>query len=117
LTITFREPVSSCRAMSGSSRASHQYTRCIVSLDSGLRISWAADPDGSYDHGRRHHEAEEEEGYAFTPAGERDFESAQRGATHSLEICEVQVRCTPKFSETKLSSLAERIAKLVAPSK
>lgn len=123
-------------AMSGSSRASHPYSRCIVSLDSGLRISWAAGPDGSYDHGRRHHEAEEaaflerlgraapaievlfdqleEEGYAFTSPSERGFEGAQRASTDILEICEVQVHCTPKFSEPKLAALAERIAKLVA---
>lgn len=122
--------------MSGSSRASHQYTRCIVSLDSGLSISWAPDPDGSYDHGRRHHQEEEagfldrltraapaievlfdqleEEGFAFTSPSEPDFEGAQHGATNSLEICEVQVRCTPGFSEPKLAALAERISKLTS---
>lgn len=122
--------------MSGSSRASHRYTRCVVSLDSGLRISWARGPDGSTDHGRRHHEAEEagflqrltraaaavevlfdeleEEGFAFTPPGESGFEGGQRGVTRTLEICEVHVRCTPKLSEPKLAALAERIAKLAS---
>lgn len=121
--------------MSGSSRASHQYTRCIVSLDSGLSISWAPGPDGSYDHGRRHHEEEEsgfldrltraapaievvfdqleEEGFSFTPPGEPGFERAQLGTTRTLEICAVQVRCTPKLAEPKLAALAERISKLL----
>ena len=45
--------------MSGSSRASHTFSRCVVTLDAGISISWAADPDGSYEHGQRHHQEEE----------------------------------------------------------
>jgi hypothetical protein len=122
--------------MSGSSRASHSYTRCVVTLDAGISISWAPDPDGSYEHGMRHHQEEEagfrdrlsraaprvevlfdeleERGHVFTSPAEPAFHEAQRGAHGMMEMCEVQVACTPALSEKALAALAERIAKLVS---
>ena len=122
--------------MSGSSRASHHYTRCVVTLDAGISISWAPDPDGSYEHGQRHHQEEEagfrarlsraaprvevlfdeleEGGHVFVAPGEPAFNEAQRGAHGMMEMCEVQVACTPELSEQALAALAERIAKLVS---
>lgn len=122
--------------MSGSSRASHSYTRCVVTLDAGISISWAPDPDGSIEHGMRHHREEEagfrgrlsraasgvevlfdeleEGGRVFSSPDEPAFDHAQRGAHGMMEMCEVQVACTPALSETDLAVLAERIAKLVS---
>jgi hypothetical protein len=122
--------------MSGSSRASHNYTRCVVTLDAGISISWAPDPDGSIEHGLRHHQEEEdgfrgrltraaprvevlfdeleEGGRVFASPGEPAFSEAQRGAHGMMEMCEVQVACTPALSEQALAELAERIAKLVS---
>lgn len=122
--------------MSGSSRASHSYTRCVITLDAGISISWEPDPDGSIEHGMRHHQEEEagyrgrlsraapavevlfdeleERGHVFTAPGEPAFNEAQRGAHGMMEMCEVQVACTPALSESALAALAERIAKLVS---
>jgi hypothetical protein len=122
--------------MSGSSRASHSYTRCVVTLDAGISIAWAPDPDGSIEHGMHHHREEEagfrgrlaraapgvevlfdeleEGGHVFAAPGEPAFHEAQRGAHGMMEMCEVQVACTPELSEKALAALAERIAKLVS---
>ena len=122
--------------MSGSSRAQHSYTRCIVSLDAGISISWAPDPDGSFEHGQRHHQDEEagyrtrlaraapavevlfdqleESGHVFSaPTEPGFFDQAQRGTNGMMEMCEVQLLCKPALTETALASLAERIAKLI----
>ena len=121
--------------MSGSSRASHTYTRCVVTLDAGISISWAPDPSGSYEHGQRHHEREvasfrdrmehgapaievlfdelEESGHVFTVPSEPGFKKAQRGANGAVEMCELEVCCTPTLSEVALAALAERINKLL----
>jgi hypothetical protein len=122
--------------MSGSSNASHTFSRCVVTLDAGISISWAPDPDGSYEHGQRHHQREEasfrarlehatpaievlfdeleEAGHVFTAPGEPRFrDSAQRGANGAVEMCEVQLCCKPTLSEPELASLAERINKLL----
>lgn len=121
--------------MSGSSHASHSYTRCVVSLDAGISISWAQDPDGSYESGRRHHQNEEagfrarleqaapgievlfdeleEAGHVFLAPTEPGFKSAQRGANGMMEMCEVQLACTPALTEPALAALAERVCKLL----
>ena len=122
--------------MSGSSHASHTYSRCIVHLDAGISISWAPDPDGSYEHGRRHHEEEEdgfrarldhaaptievlfdeleEEGHVFTAPTEPAFaRTNQRGAHGMIQMCEVELACTPALSELELAALAERVSKLL----
>ena len=121
--------------MSGSSRSSHAYTRCVVSLDAGISISWAPDPNGSYEHGQRHHQSEEasfrerlshaapgievlfdeleEKGHVFTAPSEPGFKNAQRGANGAVEMCELQVCCTPVLSDVALAALAERINKLL----
>jgi hypothetical protein len=122
--------------MSGSSHASHTYSRCIVHLDAGISISWAADPDGSYEHGQRHHQEEEdgflarlvhataplevlfdeleEEGRVFTAPTEPAFgKTNQRGAHGMVQMCEVELACTPALSELELAALAERISKLL----
>jgi hypothetical protein len=122
--------------MSGSSRASHSYSRCVVTIDAGISIAWAPDPDGSFEHGTRHHQEEEagfrsrlsraaprlevlfdeleEGGHVFASPTEPRFNQAQRGAHGMMEMCEVQVACTPELSEKALAALAERIAKLVS---
>ena len=122
--------------MSGSSHASHTYSRCIVHLDAGISISWAPDPDGSYEHGQRHHEEEEagfrarlaraaapievlfdeleEEGHVFTAPREPAIgKTNQRGAHGMVQMCEVEVACQPTLSELELAALAERISKLL----
>jgi hypothetical protein len=121
--------------MSGSSNASHTYSRCVVGLDAGISISWAPDPDGSYAHGQRHHQEEEagfrarlehaapaievlfdeleEKGHVFTAPTEPGFKNAQRGAGGAVERCEVQVACTPPLSDVELAALAGRIDKLL----
>lgn len=121
--------------MSGSSRYGHRYSRCVVTLDAGISISWAPDPDGSFEHGQRHHQQEEagfrarleraaarievlfdqleESGHVFTAPNEPGFRNAQHGTYGMMEMCEVQLACTPALSETGLAALAERIAKLL----
>jgi len=122
--------------MSGSSHASHTYSRCIVHLDAGISISWAADPDGSYEHGQRHHQEEEdgfrarlahaappievlfdeleEAGHVFTAPTEPAFgKTNQRGAHGMVQMCEVELACKPALSELELAALAERISKLL----
>ena len=122
--------------MSGSSSMSHTFSRCVVTLDAGISISWAPDPDGSYAHGQRHHEREEarfrerlehaapaievlfdeleEAGHVFTAPGEPEFrKAAQRGANGAVEMCEVQLACKPTLSEPALAALAERINTLL----
>lgn len=125
--------------MSGSSRASHTYSRCVVTLDAGISISWAPDPDGSYEHGRLHHEREEagfrerllgatagievlfdeleEAGHVFTAPGEPGFREPQRGANGMMEMCEVQLRCVPALDEPALAALAERISTMLTARK
>ena len=46
--------------MSGSSRAGSVLSRCVVTMDSGLSIAWATNPDGSYP-GTEYHAREEKE--------------------------------------------------------
>jgi len=121
--------------MSGSSHAFHTYSRCVVALDAGISISWAPDPEGSYEHGTGHHRDEEagyrerlaravsgievlfdeleESGHVFTAPSEPGFRDVQRGANGMMEMCEVQILCTPPLTEPALAALAERIAKLM----
>lgn len=118
--------------MSGSSRASRTFSRCIVTLDAGVSISWAPDPDGSYEHGAAHHREEEsafarrltraapelevlfdqleEQGHVF---GAADSLHSQRGAAGLMELCEVELCCTPPLSETAMADLAQQVARLV----
>lgn len=123
--------------MSGSSRAGRQLSRCVVTLDAGVSISWAPDPDGSYTHGMEHHRREEA-GFrarldAATPAIEvlfdeletagRRFESpthaqfeasAQRGDAADFPICTLELWCKPPLAEAELTALVARVAKLVS---
>lgn len=116
--------------MSGSSYADHRYSRCVVGLNAGISISWAPDPDGSFDSGRRHHENEEARfrgqlaraapaievmfdeleagGRKFTLPDEPAFKDAQR-ADRGMPICSVHVRCTPPLSKPELDALVARI--------
>ncbi|MFO0595091.1 MAG: hypothetical protein U0228_07300 [Myxococcaceae bacterium] len=126
--------------MSGSSHADQALSRCEVSLDAGVSISWAPDPDGSYEHGQRHHEQEEAafraqmvratpalevlfdeletEGHVFTPPTDAAFhERCQRGHGRGLPIVEVRVWCAPKLSEERLQALLARVEALLAAAK
>jgi hypothetical protein len=107
-----------------------------VHLDAGISISWAADPDGSSEHGQRHHQEEEdrfrarlanaaagievlfdeleEAGHVFTAPSEKAFrDDTQRGANGMVQMCEVELACKPALSEPALAALAERVAKLL----
>jgi hypothetical protein len=109
----------------------------VLTLDAGISISWAPDPDGSYEHGARHHADEERSfrarldaaapavevvfdelesaGRHFLSPGERSFAAvAQRGRAGVGEIFELEVACTPPFSEAELTTLAARVSALVA---
>lgn len=121
--------------MSGSSHAQHSYTRCVVSLDAGISISWAPDPSGSFEHGHRHHQDEEagfrerleraapgievlfdeleERGHVFTTPDQPSFKEPQRGANGMIEMVEVQVLCTPRLNDPSLAAIAARISKLL----
>lgn len=118
--------------MSGSSHALRKLSRCEVSLDAGISISWAPDPDGSIEHGMRHHREEEEQflssidaatsaievlfdelesgGCTFKPPGE--FGEAQRAST-GMPIVQVSVWCEPRLSDDELRTLVERVANLI----
>jgi hypothetical protein len=123
--------------MSGSSHASHSYSRCVVSLDAGISIDWAPDEDGSFEHGQLHHQDEEagyrarlekaaprievlfdeleESGHVFLSPAQPGFDQAQRGTNGMVEMCEVRLACTPPLTEPALASLAERVFKLLTP--
>lgn len=122
--------------MSGSSFAQHVLTRCIVSLNAGISISWARDPDGSHDSGRRHHEREEAAffkrlergapgievifdeleaaGHVFVAPTEPEFAKCQRATAGAIESCMVRLLCKPALSEKALKELAERVSALVS---
>lgn len=108
----------------------------MVTLDAGINISWAPDPDGSYEHGMQHHRREEEEFRRridrATPAIEVRFDAlesegrtflvptdpafhqrAQRGTSAGLPALELEVACTPALSDDALAALTAEVAKLV----
>ncbi|MBL8919167.1 MAG: hypothetical protein JNJ54_09930 [Myxococcaceae bacterium] len=122
--------------MSGSSRAGRTLSRCVVTLDAGISISWAPDPDGSYDHGMRHHQREEDEfrqridratpaievrfdaleseGHAFVVPSDPAFRHrAQRGTSSGLPSLELELACTPVLTDEALAALTADVAKLV----
>lgn len=125
--------------MSGSSHAFVSLSRCVVSLDSGVSISWAPDENGSYEHGRLHHEHEEADfrsrierarpaievvfdeleqaGRRFTAPDTPDFGQHRQGATHmspaTAEIVGVELHCKPALSGTDLDALAARISRII----
>lgn len=122
--------------MSGSSRAGRSLSRCVVTLDAGVSISWAPDPDGSYEHGTRHHHREEDgfrqridratpaievrfdalesEGRTFlVPSDPAFHQRAQRGTSAGLPSLELEVACTPALEGDALAALTADVAKLV----
>jgi hypothetical protein len=122
--------------MSGSSHAEHSYSRCVVSLDAGISISWAPDPDGRYEGGNLHHQREEAAfrarmqraaagievlldeveaaGHVFTMPGEPKFrETAQRASNGQIPNCELFVCCAPKLGEAALKELGRKVSDLV----
>lgn len=125
--------------MSGSSNADHLFTRCIVTLDAGISIAWAEEPNGSSGQGQRHHEQQEagyrarleraaagievvfdeleDAGHVFTAPTDPRFAAGQRGVSGMLETCTVQLSCTPELGQEALTTLAARVAGLVALSR
>ena len=124
--------------MSGSSRAGRSLSRCVVTLDSGMRISWAMNPDGSYP-GTEYH-AEEEERFRrwidqHTPAIEELFDEyafdgryftapsdprfnalAKSTCVHEgLQEVTVQVASQPVFTSEELEALAHQVAIILKP--
>jgi len=108
----------------------------VVTLDAGISISWAPDPDGSYEHGRLHHEREADEfrarldlatpaievlfdelesaGRRFLSPKDSDFaHRAQRASRRGGTILEVELACEPRFSEAEFRAVVERMATLV----
>lgn len=119
--------------MSGSSNAGRTLSRCEVSLDAGISISWAPDPDGSIEHGMRHHREEEAKFLALIDAASSAIEvlfdelemagrrfhapgkstSRAQDASTGMPIVEVRVWCEPRMSEEELKTLVERVARLI----
>ena len=124
--------------MSGSSRAGRPLSRCVVTLDSGMSISWAMNPDGSYP-GTKYH-AEEEEGFRrridqHTPAIEELFDEyafdgryftapsdprfnalAKSACAHEgFQEVTVQVASQPVFTAEELEALARQVAIILKP--
>lgn len=112
----------------------------MVTLDAGISISWAPDPDGSYEHGTRHHRDEEDEFRARIDAASaaievlfdawemagRRFESptdaqfgarAQRHDVGDFPRCTLELWCTPALSEAELAALTGEVAALVSAAK
>lgn len=118
--------------MSGSSHAEYVFSRCVVSLDAGISISWAR---GSAEAGQRHHRDEqtrfsgkleratasievvfdelEQAGHVFIAPKQAGFSKGQRGSTRGLPICEVRLACAPRLTKAALDALVERVAALV----
>lgn len=116
-------------------------SRCVVTLDSGISISWTTNPDGSYP-GTEFH-AQEEDSFlrridAQTPAIEALFDEMEHagrrfltpddpnfyrqrqrasvaGSSQYIEQMELQVVSQPRFTEADLDSLARCIASLLRP--
>lgn len=122
--------------MSGSSHADVKLSRCVVSLDAGISISWAPDPDGSYEHGRLHHEREEasfrarieharpaievlfdeleQAGRQFLSPDAAGFQDQHRaGHAGLVEQVSVALACTPPLQDAELDALTGRVAKLL----
>ncbi len=123
--------------MSGSSRAQRKLSRCAVTMDAGISISWAPDENGSIEHGMERHRREEEEfrkridaatpaievvldelessGHTFVPPTDATFEqNAQRGSTGVMPQVEVALACTPRLGKDALKSLTQRITTLIS---
>lgn len=124
--------------MSGSSRAWRSLSRCVVTLDSGMSISWAMNPDGSYP-GTQYH-AEEEEGFRrgidqhtpaieelfdeyafdgryFTAPSDPRFNALAKSATvyEGSPQVTVQVASEPAFTTEELEALARQVAIILKP--
>lgn len=123
--------------MSGSSRTERKLSRCTVAMDSGIRIEWAPDENGSIEHGMERHRREEDEfrrridaataaievvldeleggGHIFVPPTDATFEQhAQRGAAGGMPIIEVALACTPRLGKDALKALTQRISTLIS---
>jgi len=119
--------------MSGSSRAWRSLSRCVVTLDSGINISWARNPDGSYP-GTEFHAKEEEgfrrlidqhtpaieelfdeyafEGRYFTAPSDPHFNALAKSAIvhQGFPQVIVQVASKPAFTTEELEALARQVA-------
>ena len=121
--------------MSGSSRAAQELSRCIVTIDAGIRISWATNPDGSYP-GTEYHRKEEEgfvqtisasapeleaiidqfavEGREFLPIGHPDFNRRRQTAEYyGFRQVFVDLAAVPLLKEAELAALAKQFAAIL----
>ena len=118
--------------MSGSSRAGKALNRCRVVIDSGMRIEWAPNPDGSYPGTECHrreeagfieaidaHASELEAiidqfatgGREFLSAGDPYFSTQrQTGVHYGRWHVFVDVAAVPELDEEELKALAEQFA-------
>ncbi len=121
--------------MSGSSRAAKVLSRCVVTMDAGMNISWATNPDGSYP-GTEYHAREEEtfqknidksipeieslfdemekSGCCFTLTSDELFhENSQHAVSHGIPIVELSLLSNPKLSENEFTHLVGKVAQLL----
>lgn len=123
--------------MSGSSRAERKLSRCTVTMDAGISISWAPDENGSIEHGTQRHRREEgafrqridaatpaievvldeleSSGHTFLSPTDATFEQhAQRSSTGVMPQVEVALACTPRLGKDALKALTQRISTLIS---
>lgn len=125
--------------MSGSSRAGRTLSRCVVTMDAGISISWAPDENGSIEHGMERHRSEEARfreridaatpaievvldelesgGHTFLSPTDPTFEQhAQRSTTGVMPLVEVALACTPQLDDVALKALTQRVSTLISTS-
>ena len=125
--------------MSGSSRAVRVLSRCVVTMDAGIRISWATNPDGSYP-GTEYHAREEDafqktidknvpaiealfdemaqSGWSFTLTSDESFhDKSQHAESHGHTIVELSLLPEPELTEDEFTQLVEKIAHLLGQEK
>ena len=121
--------------MSGSSRAGKVLSHCVVTMDSGISIAWATNPDGSYP-GTKYHAREEEafqktidvqtpaiealfdeleqSGWRFTVPGDELFHDAsQHAVSDGSPIIELSLLSEPALSDDEINKLIGTIAQLL----
>jgi hypothetical protein len=108
-------------------------SRCVVTLDAGVRMSWA---EGSLEAGAARHQRDEASfreridlgtpgiegcfdaleraGHSFLAPTHPDFHArAQRSSRVGLPTVELEVACTPALEEAALAELTEQVAALL----
>jgi len=123
--------------MSGSSRAGRVLSRCAITMDAGIRISWATNPDGSYP-GTEYHAREEDafqktidnntpaiealfdemvqSGRSFTLTSDESFhDKSQHAESQGYIIVGLSLLSEPELSEDEITQLVEKIAHLLGP--